>query len=196
MKTTKPLYLRSLLAVGMAAFPWITVADTTDQKWQDKVVVAKQGSHCVDDPNCFNRYHFAIEPVATASPGQFIVFETRDALDSDLGLDSIADDVTAIDLNLVHPMTGPVHIEGAERGDVLVVELVDIAPDEYGYTVIVPGFGFLRDRYTEPHVVNWKLSRLAANSGADAGRADPDGGVHGVGRRAAGRAGGDGVARA
>ncbi len=164
MKTTKPLYLRILLAVGMATFPWTAGADTTDQKWQDKVVVAKQGSHCVDDPNCFNRYHFAIEPVATASPGQFIVFETRDALDSDLGLDSIADDVTAIDLNLVHPMTGPVHIEGAERGDVLVVELVDIAPDEYGYTVIVPGFGFLRDRYTEPYVVNWKLSRLAATS--------------------------------
>ena len=72
--------------------------------------------------------------------------------------------MTAIDLNLVHPMTGPVHIEGAKRGDVLVVELVDIAPDEYGYTVIVPGFGFLRDIYTEPYVVNWKLTRLAATS--------------------------------
>jgi formamidase len=61
-------------------------------------------------------------------------------------------------------MTGPVHIEGARRGDVLVVELVDIAPDEYGYTVIVPGFGFLRDIYTEPYIVNWKLTRLAATS--------------------------------
>jgi formamidase len=139
-------------------------ADTTDQKWQETVRVAKTGNHCVDDSNCFNRYHYAIKPVATARPGQMVVFETRDALDSDLGLNSVAADVTAIDLNLVHPMTGPVHIEGAKRGDVLVVELVDIAPDEYGYTVIVPGFGFLRDLYTEPHVVNWKLTRLAATS--------------------------------
>jgi formamidase len=61
-------------------------------------------------------------------------------------------------------MTGPVHIEGAEQGDVVAVTLVDIAPDQYGYTVIVPGFGFLRDLYTEPYIVNWKLDRQAATS--------------------------------
>ncbi len=93
-----------------------------------------------------------------------IVYHTRDALDSDLTLDSNADDVTAVDLNLVHPMTGPVHIEGAERGDVLAITLVDILPDEYGYTVIIPGFGFLRDIYTEPYLVNWRLTRTHAES--------------------------------
>ena len=95
------------------------LADTTDVTWQNRLVVAKEGTHCVDDPNCFNRYHSQIPPVARARPGDHIVFETRDALDSDLTLDSTADDVTALDLNLVHPMTGPVHIEGAEVGDVL-----------------------------------------------------------------------------
>lgn len=153
-----------LVTAGMLTVAGPAAADTTDQKWQETVRVAKSGRHCVDDPNCFNRYHHAIKPVARARPGQTLVFETRDALDSDLRLDSVAADVTAIDLNLVHPMTGPVHIEGAKRGDVLLVELVDIAPDEYGYTVIVPGFGFLRDLYTEPHIVNWKLTRLAATS--------------------------------
>ena len=37
--------------------------------WQNRVVVAKKGAHCADDPNCFNRYHPAIEPVARANPG-------------------------------------------------------------------------------------------------------------------------------
>ncbi len=46
----------------------------------------------------------------------------------------------------------------------VAVTLVDIQPDEYGYTVIVPGFGFLRDIYTKPHLVNWKLSRTHAVS--------------------------------
>ena len=40
-------------------------------------------------------------------------------------------------------MTGPVYVEGAKRGDILAVTLIDIEPDEYGYTTIVPGFGFL-----------------------------------------------------
>ena len=128
------------------------------------MVVGKDGAHCADDPHCFNRYHPAIQPVARANPGDFIVIHSRDALDSDLRLDSVAADVLAVDLNLVHPMTGPVHIEGAERGDVLAVTLVDIEPDEYGYTVIAPGFGFLRDIFTEPYVVNWRLTRTHAES--------------------------------
>jgi formamidase len=132
--------------------------------WQNRVVVQKNGDHCGDDPNCFNRYHPAIQQAARARPGDFIVFETRDALDTDLTLNSNADDVAALDLNLVHPMTGPVHIEGAQRGDVLAVTLVDIEPDEFGYTIVVPGFGFLRDVFTEPVFVGWQLSRTHATS--------------------------------
>ncbi len=79
----------------------------------------------------------------------------------------------AVDLSLVHPMTGPVYIEGAERGDTLAVTLVDIEPDEYGYTVIAPGFGFLRDIFTEPYVVNWRLSRTHAVSDGMPGIAVP-----------------------
>ena len=124
----------------------------------------RTGATAADDPNCFNRYHPAIQPAIRARPGDFIVFETRDALDTDLTLNSNADDVAALDLNLVHPMTGPVHIEGAQRGDVLAVTLVDIEPDEFGYTIVVPGFGFLRDVFTEPVFVGWQLSRTHATS--------------------------------
>jgi len=161
---TRPGYLSLAVAAIFAASAHFAVADTTDVAWQNKVVLAKQGAHCVDDPKCFNRYHPDIPPAAQAKPGDMIVFHTRDALDSDLTLDSNADDMAALDLNLVHPMTGPVFIEGAERGDVLAVTLVDIEPDQYGYTVIVPGFGFLRDIYTEPYLVNWRLSRTHAVS--------------------------------
>ena len=153
--------------IALAAAGWFSsgaLGDTTDVKAWDIVTIAKSGAHCVDDPNCFNRYHPEIPSVATAKPGQQIVFETRDALDSDLSLDSTKDDLAALDLNLVHPMTGPVFIEGAERGDVLAVTLLDIAPDEYGYTVIVPGFGFLRDKFTEPYLASWRANRLEARS--------------------------------
>lgn len=152
------------IVLGLLLSAPFAIADTTDVKWKSVVEVGKSGAHCVDDPNCFNRYHPAIQPVAKAKPGDLITFHTRDALDSDLNLDAIADDLAAIDLNLVHPMTGPVYIEGAKRGDVLAVTLVDIEPDEYGYTVIVPGFGFLRDIYTEPYLVNWRLTRTHAES--------------------------------
>ena len=152
-----------LLSITLIMSPF-ALADTSDVKTQSRVLVPKKGDHCVDDPNCFNRYHPAIKPVVRAKPGDLITFETRDALDSDLTVRSLPKDVLAIDLNLVHPMTGPVYVEGAKRGDILAVTLIDIEPDEYGYTTIVPGFGFLRDMFTEPFIANWQLNRLEAIS--------------------------------
>ena len=160
MRTYSSLVTGVALIVGMTP----AFADTTDQTWMNKVVISKQGEHCSDDPNCFNRYHPDIPSKATANVGDMIVFDTRDALDSEFRLDSVADDLATVDLGLVHPMTGPVNIAGAMRGDAIEVEIVDIAPDEYGYTVIAPGFGFLRDVFTEPYIVNWRLTRNGAVS--------------------------------
>jgi formamidase len=128
------------------------------------VKVVRSGQFAADDPNCFNRLHWALEPVARAAAGVYIVFETRDAFDDQFTFDSTASDVEACDLNRVHPMTGPVYIEGAERGDALAVTIVDIAPGDYGYTAVVPGFGFLRDIISGPFIANWHLDRLCAVS--------------------------------
>lgn len=130
----------------------------------ETVTITRSGRLAADDPNCFNRLHYALDPVATAKPGDYIVYHTRDAFDSQFNFDTVAEQVADCDLNRVHPMTGPVHIEGAERGDALAVTVVDIAPDDYGYTVIVPGFGFLRDLIPGPFIANWKLDRLHAVS--------------------------------
>lgn len=151
------------LIIGLGVIQSAT-ADTTDVKTNTTVEVKKKGEHCEDDPNCFNRYHPAIKPVARANPGDLIRVHTRDALDSNLTIDSEPKDVLAIDLNLIHPMTGPIHIEGAVRGDVLAVKLINIDSDEYGYTTLIPGFGFLPDLFPEPFVANWKLNNFEAVS--------------------------------
>ena len=143
---------------------FLAIADTTDQKWMTKVELTKTGMHCEDDRNCFNRYHPNIPMAAKANEGDMIIFHTRDALDTEFRLDSTKDDLATVDLGLVHPMTGPVYINRAKRGDALEVELIDIAPDEYGYTVIAPGFGFLRDVFPDPYIVNWRLTRVGAVS--------------------------------
>ena len=157
----KKIFLTFIFTISLCV---LAVADTTDQKWMTKVELTKTGTHCVDDKNCFNRYHPNIPPAAKANPGDMIILHTRDALDTGFRLDSTADDLATVDLGLVHPMTGPVYINGAKRGDALEVELLDIAPDEYGYTVIAPGFGFLRDVFPDPYIVNWRLTRIGAVS--------------------------------
>jgi formamidase len=104
-----------------------------------------------------NRWHPDIPPVVRCEPGDEVVLETRDAFDGQMAPHAPLDVVASPNLDVVHPLTGPVYVEGAEPGDVLAVEILDIGPDRYGYTVQVPGFGFLRDVFPEPFKVNWDI---------------------------------------
>ena len=105
-----------------------------------------------------NRWHPDIPPVVRCRPGDEVVMETRDALDGQAGPGVRADALATPDLDVVHPLTGPVYVDGAEPGDLLAVEILGIEPDRYGFTVQLPGFGFLRDEFPEPFKVDWDIA--------------------------------------
>jgi formamidase len=63
-----------------------------------------------------------------------------------------------------HPLTGPVYVEGAEPGDVLAVEIVELESASFGSTCIVPGFGFLADVFMESFLVTWRIEGGIARS--------------------------------
>ncbi len=115
---------------------------------------------------CHNRWHWEITPAAHANPGDTVIFETRDALDNPFTFASTPATVAAANLNLIHPLTGPLYVNGAERGDVLAVTVLDVVPfpDRFGYTIIVPGFGFLRDVFPNPAIVRWNLQQRATGA--------------------------------
>ena len=128
---------------------------------QEHVVSVDPSKPLSEEPETgHNRWHEAIEPVVEVDPGDTMVYETRDAFDGQLNRESTAEDVGNLDLSGVHPLTGPVFVKGAEPGDLLEVKLVAVEADpweQWGYTVEVPGFGFLRDEFPEPYIVHWRL---------------------------------------
>jgi len=105
-----------------------------------------------------NRWHPDIPPVVRCEPGDEVVLETRDALDGQVRPGGSLGEVAAANLDVVHPLTGPVHVAGAEPGDLLAVEILAVEPDSYGFTVQIPGFGFLRDVFPEPFKVDWDIA--------------------------------------
>jgi formamidase len=105
-----------------------------------------------------NRWHPDIPPIVRCAPGDEVVLETRDAFDGQMGPQATLETVAAPNLDVVHPLTGPVYVEGAQPGDLLDVEIIEVIPDSYGYTVQVPGFGFLRDVFPEPFMVRWAIA--------------------------------------
>lgn len=165
MKRTREMFRPCFAVVGSLLFCATAGAGSYEVEAFDKVVLARSGENCAADENCFNRLHPAIPFAARAKPGQLVVFETRDAVDSDFNLDTVFPrDLKLLSTDPVHPLTGPVYIEGAKRGDVLAVTIVDVAPAEYGFTLTLP-IGFGGEPFAgPPRIVNWKLTREQAIS--------------------------------
>ena len=83
------------------------------------------------------------DPVATVEPGETFVVETADAFENKI--DSPGADITKlIVLPYVNPLTGPIHVRGAEKGDTLAVTIgpIEVTRD-YGVSALIPEFGGL-----------------------------------------------------
>ena len=111
-----------------------------------------------------NRWHPDIAPVIEAAPGEEVALETRDALDLQIGPRTTAKDLEKLERTVAHPLTGPVYVKGAEPGDLLEIEYLDIVPERYGWTRFAPGGGFLPDLFDYHFVAHWDITPEYATS--------------------------------
>jgi formamidase len=122
-------------------------------------VTIDRNTHLHQQPRTgHNRWHPDIQPVLEVEPGEEVVLETRDALDGYLNAQSTIADFASVPLGAVHPLTGPVFINGAKPGDLLEIEFVDIQPQPWAFSAIMPGLGFLRESMTTPFLVHWSIA--------------------------------------
>jgi amidase len=82
-----------------------------------------------------------MKAVATAVPGETVIFETRDALGGQVQTEE--DVLTQLDFDRVNPATGPLAVDGAEPGDTLVVRIRGIDTADHGVALTGPGMGVL-----------------------------------------------------
>ncbi len=93
-----------------------------------------------------------LTPVLEIEPGDVVTFETNDCFTGQICSED--DLVTGIDFGRINSATGPVAVRGAEPGDSLVAEILDVRPIEWGVATLIPGFGQL------DHVAEAPLTRL------------------------------------
>jgi formamidase len=117
-----------------------------------------------------NRWHPDIPMVAWVKPGDEFRVECIDWTGGQINNDDSANDVRDVDLSKVHYLTGPIGVEGAEPGDLLVVDLLDIGAlpgSEWGFTGIFArtnGGGFLVDHYPDARKACWDFHGMFTSS--------------------------------
>ncbi|MDH3743892.1 MAG: acetamidase/formamidase family protein [Acidobacteriota bacterium] len=101
------------------------------------------------DEQTHDKFSSAIPPAVRVPSGSVIEVTTHEATGGQFALDSTVEALGSIDMDRVHTLTGPVYVEGAEWGDVLAVELLELETADWGWMAILPGFGFLADEFQQ-----------------------------------------------
>ena len=123
-----------------------------------------------DNEMVHNRWHPDIPIVAWVKPGDDFIIETYDWTGGFIKNNDSADDVRDIDLSIVHFLSGPIGVKGAEPGDLLVVDLLDIGAktdSEWGFNGFFSkknGGGFLTDHFPEAQKSIWDFHGMFTTS--------------------------------
>jgi formamidase len=132
-----------------------------------KVDISKSA---VEQDVLHNRWHPDIPIIAWVKPGDEFRIECIDWTGGQIKNDDSATDVKIVDLTKVHYLTGPIGVKGAEPGDLLVVDILDVGvlpTSQWGFTGIFAkenGGGFLTEHYPAARKACWNFSGIYANS--------------------------------
>jgi len=123
-----------------------------------------------ENENIHNRWHPDIPMACWVNPGDEFILETFDWTGGFIKNNDSADDVRDIDLTTVHYLSGPVGVKGAEPGDLLVVDLLDIgAKDDSlwgfnGFFSKKNGGGFLTEHFPQAQKSIWDFHGMYTTS--------------------------------
>ncbi len=95
-------------------------------------------------------YHFdaTMEGKWRVKPGELIEIRCPDGVHGQIRTEH--DRYQAVDYDHVNDAVGPIHVEGAEAGDRLVIDIEDIQiPQDWGYVLLIPQFGLLQEKIKE-----------------------------------------------
>ncbi|HTJ92920.1 MAG TPA: formamidase [Pararobbsia sp.] len=136
----------------------------------DTLIKVDLNQSAYENENVHNRWHPDIPMACWVNPGDDFILETYDWTGGFIKNNDSADDVRDIDLSIVHFLSGPVGVRGAEPGDLLVVDLLDIGakPDsQWGFNGFFSknnGGGFLTDHFPHAQKSIWDFHGVYTSS--------------------------------
>ncbi|WP_246795353.1 formamidase [Burkholderia perseverans] len=136
----------------------------------DTLIQVDLNQSAYENAQVHNRWHPDIPMACWVNPGDDFVLETYDWTGGFIKNDDSADDVRDIDLSIVHFLSGPVGVKGAEPGDLLVVDMLDIgakADSQWGFNGFFSktnGGGFLTDHFPSAQKSIWDFHGLYTSS--------------------------------
>lgn len=118
-----------------------------------------KADYTINSDQNHNKFSSAIPYQIKVPDGSVVEAFTIEATGGQLNINSTLEDFNNTDMDKIHTLTGPIYVEGAEAGDVLAVELLDLEPGDWGWTGMGPDFGFLAAETNASGFKTYKLDK-------------------------------------
>jgi acetamidase/formamidase len=115
-------------------------------------------THYLPDEQVHFTWDAGNEPRVVVDSGDTAVVWTRDVSDNQITPESDTSVIDGLDWDRVYPLNGPIGVAGAEPGDTLAVEILDIRTQGWGWTAVLPGLGLLPEDFPDAYLRIFDIS--------------------------------------
>ena len=125
-------------------------------------------THVLSANPTHSRWNRSLPPRLSIASGDTVHIECVDSSGGQVHPAMSAAEFLSIDRGRIHALTGPIFAEGADPGDVLQIDVLEVAHKGWGWSTVSSGLGFLKERFAEPYLFHWQLNGEVSRSLAPA----------------------------
>lgn len=117
--------------------------------------------HVIDPSVVHHQWDLDLEPLLVIDSGDTVHFDIKVAGEGQVWPGASYDD-TRFDFDTIYNLSGPIWVNGAEPGDTLQVDVLDLRHGDWGWAAFLPGFGLLPDDFPHGYVRTFELKDSVA----------------------------------
>src|ERR1700682_178759 len=120
--------------------------------------------HVLSAEPTHSRWNRALRPRLRIGAGDTVHREWLEASGGQVRPGMTVEEYLSIDRGRIHALTGPILVEGAQPGDVLQIDVLKVAHKGWGWSSVIAGLGFLKERFAGPFLFHWQLEEAISRS--------------------------------
>ncbi len=121
-------------------------------------------THTLSASPTHSRWNHSLEPRIEIASGDTVHMECVDSSGSQVRPGMAVEEFLAIDRGRIHALTGPIFIRDSAPGDTLAIEVLEVSHKGWGWSSVIPGLGFLKERFADPFLFHWTLEDRVTRS--------------------------------
>ncbi|WP_127361699.1 acetamidase/formamidase family protein [Actinacidiphila soli] len=114
--------------------------------------------HIIEPTLIHHEWDADLEPALAINSGDVVHYDLKVAGEGQVWPGATYPE-SKFDFDTIYNLSGPLFVNGAQAGDTLEIEILDLKPGDWGWAAFLPGLGLLPEDFPEGYVRTFDLTR-------------------------------------